>query len=146
MVIGAFPEEATLDIISEEWNIENPNPDHVRVVLDNLSIALMALCRNEIETNKVGKTQPLYNLCRFLVSQFPEVVLDDETYYLRKTLIDTQEAIRQNPNARLIRDAFMEFDLPEHDKTFQLQVVAVSSPDDYMPQDKVQIFTQDDED
>lgn len=145
MVVGAYPDEASLDLISSQLDLENPNTNNVREVVNKISVALMALCKDELFNNKVGKTAPLFNLCRYLVSEFPEVVLDDETYYLRKTLNNMQDAVRQNPKAQLVRDAFMEFDIEEHDATFQFQIVAVGNENDFMPQDKVQIFTKDDE-
>lgn len=145
MVIGAYPDEASLDLISSKLDNENATKEDIGEVLNKLSVALMSLCKDELLRNKIGKTAPLFNLCRYLVSEFPEIVLDDETYYLRKTIGAVQDAIRENPKAIFIRDAFMEFDVEQHDTTFQFQVLAISNEKDFMPQDKIQIFTQDDE-
>jgi len=145
MLVGSYPEEVSLDLISSKVNAENATEDDAREAVNQISVALMALCKEEIVKNQVGKTAPFLNLCMYLVSEFPEIVMDDETYYLRKTLLNMREAIAENPTAILIRDAFMEEDIPEKDATFQFQLVAVSREESYIPKDKVQIYIQDDE-
>ena len=143
MVIGSLKDHAVLDVFSKDLLPEKIEDADINRILHNLSISLMTLVDSEIKNNKIVKTQPLISLCKFLAHQYPELVLDDDTYYMRKSVMRSQEAINENPTAHVIRDAFMEVDVPEHNKTFQIQITSVSREDDYLDRDKVQIFTYD---
>lgn len=145
MVVGSFPETASMDIISEELRPENQENVDIDEILRRLTVSLIALVVDEVDSNKVAKTQPLINLCKFLVQEYPEIVLDDDTYYIRKALLRVHNAILETPNATIVKDAFMEFDIPKEDKTFQIQIVAVHPEEFYIPTNKTEIYTNEEE-
>lgn len=145
MVVGSFPETASMDIISDSLSPENQDNVDVNDLLHRLTVSLIALVVDEVDSNRVAKTQPFINLCKFMVQEYPEIVLDDDTYYIRKALLRVHNAILENKNAEIVKDAFMEFDVPETEKTFQIQITAVHPEQFYIPQNKTQIITYEEE-
>lgn len=145
MVVGSFPETASMDIIADCLKPENQESADIDNLLHKLTVSLIALVVDEVDSNKVAKTQPLINLCKFIVQEYPEIVLDDDTYYIRKALLRVHNAILEHKNAEIVKDAFMEFDVPELDRTYQIQINAVRPEHLYIPQNKTQIFTDEEE-
>lgn len=143
LVVASLKDHAIMDVFSKELLNENIDEAGIKKILDNLGVSLMAVVDAEIKANQISKTAPLISLCKFLVAQYPELVLDDDTYYIRKSIMRTHESVKANPNAFVIRDAFMDIDLPEHDKSFQIQLTAVSREQDYLDRDTIQIVTED---
>jgi hypothetical protein len=145
MVIGSFPETASMDIVADCLKPENQENVDVGDLLHRLTVSLIALVVDEVESNKVAKTQPFINLCKFMVQEYPEIILDDDTYYIRKAVLRVHNAILENKNAEVVKDAFMEFDVPETEKTFQIQVTAVHPEHLYIPENKTQIIFYEEE-
>jgi hypothetical protein len=100
----------------------------------------------EIRSNKILKTKPILNVCRYLVQSAPELVLDDDSYYFRMAFLRVYDAIKENKDATTIKDAFMDVDVEEGniENTFQFQIVAESDKDSWIPETKTQIIRYED--
>lgn len=145
LAIGTFDNEASIDVLSKEFDVKNFNPENAENIINRLSVALIAVVTDEIEHNTVLKTAPLLNLCRYIIYKFPELVMDDELYALRRALIRMGESLRENIDADVIVDSFMELDVEDINRRYQLQVVAVSEKHGFVPNDKIHIFRHDEE-
>jgi hypothetical protein len=145
MIVATKNQEAGLDIIADCLTNPDCTIDEMKDIVEKLSIALMALVDEEVTTNKVLKTQPLINLCKYLVQQCPELVLDDDTYYMRRCLVRLTESLRQNKDAVKVRDAFMEVEAEDNKRRYQIQIIAEGVDEEWIPNNKIQIFVNDEE-
>lgn len=145
LIVGSKDDYAAIDIVSPNITPENITDEDVNELIHKLSVSLISVVSEEIENNQILKTQPLINLCKYMVYQFPELVLDDDTYHIRKAIIRIQESIEENPTADIIIDAFMEMTIEELKKDFQIQLVAVSEKHGFEQPSKTKIMRYDEE-
>jgi hypothetical protein len=145
LIIGVKEDLACIDVMAEGLTPETANYDKVNNLMERLSVALISIVSEEIENNRVMKTQPLINLCKYMCCKFPELVLDDDTYHIRRSILMMEDAIDENKDADVIVDAFMEMTTDESDKKFQLQLIAVSERHGFNEPTKVKIIKYDDE-
>jgi hypothetical protein len=145
LIIGVKDDLACIDTMADGLTPETANYEKVNNLMERLSVALISIVSEEIEKNQVMKTQPLINLCKYMCFKFPELVLDDDTYHIRRSIHLMEDAIDENKDADVIIDAFMEMSTDELDKKFQLQLIAVSERHGFNEPSKVKIIKYDDE-
>jgi hypothetical protein len=146
LVVAAKDDHVSLDVFAECMSDKDCTIEQMQSVIEKLSIALMALVDEEIRSNKILKTKPILNVCRYLVQSAPELVLDDDSYYFRMAFLRVYDAIKENKDATTIKDAFMDVDVEEGniENTFQFQIVAESDKDSWIPETKTQIIRYED--
>jgi hypothetical protein len=145
IIVGVKEDLACIDVIGDGLTPENANYDLVNNLMERLSVALISIVSEEIEKNQVMKTQPLINLCKYMCCKFPELVLDDDTYHIRRSILMMEDAVDENKDADVIIDAFMEMSVDDSDKKFQLQLIAVSERHGFNEPSKVKIIKYNDE-
>lgn len=146
LVVAAKDDHVSLDVFADCLTDKDCTIEQMQSVIQKLSIALMALVDEEIKSNKILKTKPILNVCRYLVQSAPELVLDDDSYYFRMAFLRVYDAIKENKDATTIKDAFMDVDVEDGnlENTFQFQIVAESDQDSWVPENKTQIIRYED--
>lgn len=138
LILGLKDKLVGLDIFVKEGYGEISD-EEARATILEISSGLISQVASQVEKNAIHSAAPLINLCKFLVQEFPEIVLDEETYVLRRSLMRMEESIKNNLNADEIIDAFMEV---EHgDSRYQLRLEAMKDAEQFINPEKIKVIS-----
>jgi hypothetical protein len=138
LILGIKDNLVGLDIFIKE-DYGKISDDEAKTTILEISSGLISQVASQVEKNEIHSAAPLINLCKFLVQEFPEIVLDDETYVLRRSLLRMEDSIKSNLNADEILDAFMEV---EHGESrYQLRLEAMKDREQFISPEKIKVIS-----
>ena len=138
LILGIKDNLVGLDIFIKE-DYGKISDDEAKTTILEISSGLISQVASQVEKNEIHSAAPLINLCKFLVQEFPEIVLDDETYVLRRSLLRMEDSIKSNLNADEILDAFMEV---EHGESrYQLRLEAMKDKEQFISPEKIKVIS-----
>jgi hypothetical protein len=124
LVVGTKGEKAGMDFMFKGFDDEPADSEVANEAIDIIVSAMAHFCMEQISSNNTNSCIPLIRLAKHLASEYPELVLDDETYCLRKSYMRISDVIRDNDNVEMVRDAMMEWG--SETESYQIQLTAIS--------------------
>jgi hypothetical protein len=80
LVVGTKREKAGIDFMFEGFDAIPADAEAANDAIEILVSAMAHFCMEQISSNNTNSCIPLIRLAKHLASEYPELVLDDETY------------------------------------------------------------------
>lgn len=141
LIVASFKDTARADIISPKRELSTATDKEVEETMRLLTVSLISLLEDEVKKNRVGKTYPLMNLCVYMAQYFPELVIEDELYKIRRALLEVVTALEDNEDAHTVRNAFLELKIKNSGRQYQLQILAVEKEEDKIDFSTIKVYS-----
>jgi hypothetical protein len=143
LVVGTKGEKAGIDFMFEGFDAIPADAEAANDAIEILVSAMAHFCMEQISSNNTNSCIPLIRLAKHLAAEYPELVLDDETYCLRKSYMRISEVIEENKDVEIVTDAMMEWSTSKESYQFQISAISGDSKELWLDPEKTIFKTYD---